>query len=295
MSYQFGSATSLSDLLGALKTACVDGGWTVSGDVVSKGDCFVGFTLTPDYIEALVGLGSAAGVVQTPAPSAVRLRSVTTTQSLDFPVAWFSHVFDTEVYFFVRYGVDRFAYVAFGQSPVPGLPGKGVWISGYAVGTVVSGLTYNSAPPYDAVHQNGSGIMSAGPFWCVTPSSNVNSYVHHGLDGAGWSGIITGVASANRIAGYLFSAQPSAWNSEAVLLPFQVMVDRPADKRSFVAELVNARYIRINNLDPEAIITLGSDQWKVYPFYRKNAATPNGGQPLDNSGTFGWAIRYEAP
>jgi len=60
-------------------------------------------------------------------------------------------------------------------------------------------------------------------------------------------------------------------------------------------DLQNARTLRVDNYDPGQIITLGDDQWRIYPFYRKNAdqrdgTTSSGG---DHSGTMGWAIRYD--
>jgi hypothetical protein len=295
MPYAFGQANDMPSLLAALKTACVDGGWSVnSGTVLSSGDCHVNLIIHADYIEAAAGLGFTAGALVDPAPGSVRLMNVTDGQLFDWPVKWTAHVFDDEAYFFVNYGADRYAYVAFGQSPVPSLPGKGVWISGYPDDVPLDGVSYDSTPPYGALQQRGNFFASTGPFFCRQASSPTNSFLHHGLDGGGWSDA-TGdtVISANRTAGYLLASQPSAWNGEAVLLPMQPMMNRPANKRSIVADLSNARYIRIDSMDPETIITLGPDRWKVYPFYRKNAAVPNGDTQADHSGTFAWAIRYE--
>ena len=67
------------------------------------------------------------------------------------------------------------------------------------------------------------------------------------------------------------------------------------NKVRLVLEVRNARYMRIGNNDPEQVITLGPDRWKVFPFLRKNASVPDGGSVIDHSGTFGWAIRYDGP
>lgn len=59
----------------------------------------------------------------------------------------------------------------------------------------------------------------------------------------------------------------------------------------------NARLCRLDNLTPGSIVTYGADQWKVYPWLRKDATTRNGvnnnfGTPPNHTGTYGYAIRY---
>ena len=59
----------------------------------------------------------------------------------------------------------------------------------------------------------------------------------------------------------------------------------------------NARLCRLDNLTPGSIVTYGADQWKVYPWLRKDATTRNGKDnsrltPPNHTGTYGYAIRY---
>lgn len=89
--------------------------------------------------------------------------------------------------------------------------------------------------------------------------------------------------------------QPSVWNSEAVLLPIKAFIGRPSAKTSLGADMEFARRLRIDNLTPGDILVLGSDKWKIYPWYRKDVANRNGGIYANHSGTFGWAIRYQGP
>jgi len=56
--------------------------------------------------------------------------------------------------------------------------------------------------------------------------------------------------------------------------------------------MAHIRYVVIANLQPEDIITLGSDRWRVYPFFRKGAAFAPAGQ---DTGYLGMAIRYDGP
>ena len=88
---------------------------------------------------------------------------------------------------------------------------------------------------------------------------------------------------------------PNAFNGEAVMAPIQPYVGRGSNMISVVAQLRHARYLRIDYIDPGEIITLGSDRWKAYPHYRKNAAVPRGSRDGVDSGAFGWAIEYDGP
>ncbi len=57
----------------------------------------------------------------------------------------------------------------------------------------------------------------------------------------------------------------------------------------------NAKFIRINNYEPEQLIVLGNDKWMVFPFYKKNSESLGGTGISDHTGTFGWVIRYDGP
>ena len=82
-----------------------------------------------------------------------------------------------------------------------------------------------------------------------------------------------------------------------MLLPLRCYKERPSYKSSLIADLANARLVRINNLAPGDIVTLGAEKWKTFPWYRKDLSYPNGGVTgnYNHSGTFGWAIRYQGP
>ncbi|MGA7439509.1 MAG: hypothetical protein WBW32_15425 [Luteibacter sp.] len=305
MAHVTGPANSVAALITALGNACADNGWSFASNVISKGDCFVQLTDMATYLNALCGLGWSGSAITTPAPRAVRCTPATTLQAFDWPVTFHVHVFDHEVYFFVRYGVDRFAYLAFGQSPVPGLSatGKGVWITGVTSLDLSDNVVFSGAPPYASLPQSGFSQRGTGPFWVAGVGNGANSYVHHNLDGTPWTSASSGSttvadqsAKAVNRSGYLIANQPNTWNGESILAPIQVSVSRPSTKVSMLVDLEYARYFRMNNKDPEDIITLGPDRWKIYPFYRKNATNPNGGgTSSDHSGTFALAIAYDGP
>ncbi len=118
-----------------------------------------------------------------------------------------------------------------------------------------------------------------------------------GLEGVQWSSSYNfyNNVQAVRLIQPLISRQPSAFSSEAIFLPIQIAVPRASNKTSIVADVKNARYLRIDNYEPGQILTLGNDKWMVFPFHRKNITARNGGDYIDHTGTFGWVIRYEGP
>lgn len=205
----------------------------------------------------------------------------------------------------VNYDADAYQWMAMGKSSTPGLAGQGGWC-GASIGAFSA--SSSGTGPIE-ISSTGGGTSSfgvnyttAGLFWrhlgsASATSHAMNSWVNHGLDAHGWkfSADAFGAAIGINYMTKLLTLQPSVWNSEATLLPIRCMKERPAYKSSLIADIENARHIRIDNLSPGDILVLGSDQWKVFPWYRKNIIVRDGGTSIDHTGTFGWAIRYQGP
>jgi hypothetical protein len=163
--------------------------------------------------------------------------------------------------------------------------GGGGSSDGFSMPTVNGGVT------------NGDTSRGSPAFYATTGNLNAQtSYIHHGLDGGAWSGH---GALNDRAQGFsaivpLLGLLPNTWNGETVLLPFPIYIARSSgNKMSLVGNLKHLRHCRINFHNPGDIITLGSDQWKVYPWYRKNVSTPGSSGVSDShSGTVGFAVRY---
>jgi hypothetical protein len=236
---------------------------------------------------------------------------------ITYPCNWEFHGHAQEVYFIVNFAVDRYQFLAFGKSTVPGLPGVGTWI-GATVGTVLDelgGPAYSLTAPVSIFGYGGGGSYATGYQYITMSlfgqvySADENGmatpgYVHHDLDGYAWRVEPSSstsynpfgrqwIATTSGTGPYMF--QPSAWNAEAVLLPLRCYFRRPSSMLSLIVDCEHARLLRIDNLTPGDVLTLGSDKWKVYPWHRKNTAARNGGNYIDHTGTFGWAVRYLGP
>lgn len=314
MAYYSGVANSLANLKHSLLTSAQSDGWTLTGDVLSKAGVFFRILSSETNISCL---GCADNAVSTPAPGVVQigliyLRSGYTTREITFPCSYEIFGFAQELYMVVNYDVDTYQWMAFGKSTVPGLSAHGGWC-GATIGATIIGTSGSFTP--NPIFINAGGAMNSLD---VSGGGNYGNYsmttaaLFHGvgsglgfrnwhlnakLDGTDWL-----IGSTLDDAGVgvnplypLLAIQPSTWNSETTLLPMRAYATRPSNKLSMVADLDHARRVRVDNLSPGDILTIGPDKWKVFPWYRKDTAARNGGFKINHTGTFGWAIRYEGP
>jgi len=320
MALYSGSANSFEDLHSALVNAATLAGWTWADGILSKGAAYVrpfvsettstvqgpGLLIEGGTGKSGASLAGASGVC----PRFGRPGSNSRFADVVFPASYKIHAFTDpdEIYLVVRYSVDRFGYIAFGVSALP-LPGTGLWLTGSARGGYVTGTNsgYTMTPDSGGTGTGGGNANTQvnsglhGVFWGTSRSPGtlaaLQDCIHANLDGEGWSGkadqVSPGAFNAIRAAVPNVGRSPSLWNGESPLMPIQGHVWRASAKCSLVVDLRFSRYVRIDNYEPEQIITLGADEWIVYPFYLKNSAARDGGSQVDHTGTFGWAIRYD--
>lgn len=309
MAYYTGTANDLSALRQALIDACGLEGWAwdSGNEVLSKGTMFLRLQVVSGYMVLLGRTSATAGS----APSVVRIGQFDSTP-LTWPATYEIFVFAGEVYLVVNYGVDYYQWCAFGQSTVEGLPGSGMFFAASLGSTTPSNATSNAeriilGATFGGGASTGQDLACPALNWSTYTLSasflaSRNCFVHSNLDSAGWllgdagnESLRVGVGSVAPLIGIL----PNSWNSEAVLLPIRIHKHRPSYKVSMVADLEHARYTRVDNYMPGEIVTIGSDRWKVFPWYRRNVSTRNASATastiIGHTGTFGWAIRYEGP
>ncbi len=305
MAYFTGRVNTFADLLTAIRDACTGEGWTLSGNVLHKGNAYLSTTNPTDAIEYAGGTGiDGSNLLTGAAPGLVRTATIG-NQTLTFPVVYEAHIFTDpdEVYFVFNYNVDFYQYLAFGISSVPGLSGTGFWFgaSRTATGGNDSADRFNYIPngPWSVNNAGGAGGAVGRPLFYADQVTTVNSqatFIHHGLDGRSWS--TSSTSDLNQAWSFpalapLIGNIPNNVNQETPLLPYPVFVPRSSgNKVSMIADLKNIRHCRITFHDPGDIITHGAEQWKLYPWYRKNSAVPDGGNGISHSGTGGFAIRY---
>lgn len=312
MAYYSGYASSYPELLNQVVNACVDNGWNWSDSILSKNNAFVKVEVllsstNPSNgpgIRFQGGIGKSGSSLINPSSAIMRMgpfgAGSTIVPTPTFPIFYHIFVFDdpNEVFVIIKYDIDRFQFAAFGMSSIAGC---GLWLSAthglrYMTGSGSAGTGIQIAAISGGAYGSGGYVSSSGFMW---HSANLSVETHTQTvfieaDGIGWSHL-TAETPAQQTMRPLIERLPAAWSSESVLLPIQPVLVRASNKSSLVADIKNARYLRVDNHEPEQILTLGNDQWMVFPFHRKNVVARNGGNQIDHTGTFGWAIRYEGP
>lgn len=319
MPHYLGSAVDLTAIRTALVTACTSHGWTwdSGSGVLSKGTLHLHIALTDPDIHFTGRTSASAGAM----PNAVHMGRLLNnpgkpTFAPTYPAQYEVFVFDDpvdEVWMVINYDVDRYQWVGFGKS-VLSMPGTGMWVAAtIGLGYTTSDITTSViAGPFVITPTEGGAQRSAVSHYACgalawnsvnrsgTPQCMLDHYVHSDLDGHGWrvddNNLSTDLPGVRTIT-QLLNAQPSAWNTEAALIPARIYKVRPSFRLSLVADLVNVRHVRIDNYEPGQIIELGPDRWKVYPWHRKNLGARDGGgssiATIDHTGTFGYAVRYD--
>lgn len=294
MAYYTGTASSMADLLAAITSAATTNGWTWADSILFAGNCHVRLTASADNIEALAGLGKSGATITSPAPYPTYLMAVASAQPIVLPLTYHIFARAEEVYCLINFSTSYYITLGFGQSNLAGAPGTGVWVSGTAYTSIAGGggLSWSGGSLAGNYYSAGNNDGRTGLFMVYSGDGGAYSagcYVHHGL--TEWSGGATDMAKTyGGIKQLNLLDNPSVgWNAQTMLVPIQPFIDRGSSKVSIVADLLHARYVRLDNLEPGDAITLGPDEWRVFPVYRKDAAARDGGGT--HSGTYGYAFR----
>lgn len=295
MAFVTGTANTLADLLTAIQTACTSNGWTLSGSVLHKGTCYAEVKITGAFITLRAGRGIDGSNNLTGATSeaVANLGIVCMSKAFSFPMTYFAHVNTApdEVYVVVNYGTIYYQTLGFGQSVMPGLgaSASGNWYCGPTVsGNNHLGFNGKQQAEYAAAGYSNFSLFCR-EYGARYPGYADSQGVDHGLDGSGaaWR---TGGCAYDWAS--IYWRQPSQWNQDSILIPIRVYTSRPSGFLSPVLECANARQVNIANLADQQIITLGSDRWKIYPWWSRGTSNT---RATADSGLGGHAIRYDGP
>ena len=302
MAYVTGTANTIGEVTNAIISACTANGWTLTAaDVISKGDAFI--KITTDATNVMVvfraGTGYSAGALVSPCPKDCYLSKVLTSEILVFPIIYYINIKDYEVYVLCNWGTDKWTSIGFGISKIPGAPATGVWISGVGKIVQTGGIFSWAEGCHNSGYSSSGYAVVCGLFTRTTHNANLAAstdsggcYVHAGFPD--WTDDINGpiTLSASRQLNYIDNPSINP-TGQTVLVPIQPYIDRGSSKKSIIIDLLHARYVRLDTLNAGDIVIFGSDRWKVYPLYKRDAVNRNG--VTNTSGTFGYAIRYDGP
>lgn len=312
MAFVTGNANSLADLLTAIRNACTANGYALNGNILSKGTLHVSMEIVSSQLRVTGGTGRSGTTLLGPGPQYSKI-GPTGLNDMTFPITYHIHIMTApdEVYVMINFNAVYWNFIAFGQSDHPGLAatgGTGNWygathsqnasMGGLIVVSPTSGGGYTNQSGYNGM-KTGAGLFNGTSGW-VANQYSTNCLIHSGLNPVGGWSEVASVSNPYYTEAINFqrpqlSYLPNAWNAQTVLVPICVTSSAASSKYQVVAELRHARYMRNDNYNDIDIITIGSDQWRVYPFFRKDSSARDGGNGVGHSGTLAHAIRYDGP
>jgi hypothetical protein len=293
MPYQTGTANGPADLLDKLRIFAEARGWTTNrndlgttGELcLAKGAQFVNFDCDADDIFARGSTGFDGGLAWNAQPG----HSSVDAQSNNMPGPFAAYHFfaganPDYVYAVVETVAGIYKHLVFGQLVKTGA---------YTGGAFVDTVYWEYSPTYV---NTASAPFHAYLFDAEVHSSyQLNGQIRADIDGFTnrWYRFYLNEDSLQArgngrggLTDSLFKRNPNSYNALTVLLPIYVMVYRPGGTYSPIGTVPDLRQVNIANLAPGATISIGGQDWMIFPAVQKRGAA---GTP--NSGDYGYAYR----
>lgn len=329
MAYQTGTAASLSALRTQIRSFLSTAGLTVTaGDVIHDGaNLYIALAYNAnkhessyDTLDLTIGTGESSGSLTGGNGETYELRErfgQTTTDGdvvVGFPITYhlFYHAASNNFAAVIVHNTAFIQWLGFGEIDKLGTWTGGVW-AGASFGAFYSTGTSQNIYQTDLCYMNASGIRANGyGFWLGTDGStatnNGNMTLRCDIDGTAgdWldnSEDNTPSMSGSRLNTYHRWLGLSDFNAKAHLTPILVAVQRASSKLTVAGSVPFARHVYVKNHAIGDIITLGADQWMLFPHIRwtdHDISLPTDGQVVSagtrfSSGNYGFAIAYDGP
>ena len=97
----------------------------------------------------------------------------------------------------------------------------------------------------------------------------------------------TGINRSNGLIYPLMEVGYQRWNLRTPPWPMMYFANRDSSLRSPIGRMPNIRAVNVRNFFPGEIITIGADEWQVFPVFQKQLAAVAAGVP--SSGLYGYA------
>ncbi len=294
--YETGVASDPTDLLNKLRTFLASHGWTasvpLSGDVVlHKGAIFAGVDATATVWNTRGCLSFDAGLAYNAQPNNSAL-----THDMNLGAGPF-----TAYHFFAGdEGGQEYAHVACEISA--GL------FRHWALGSLVKSGTYTGGVYTDSTYLDTStnviNSSGSGEHRHICDSANTTKegahiWIDYDAKANNWQQLraydqTTSTACLGSTRGQslhigLIAIGFQQWNLRTILFPMHYFANRASSLRSPIGRIPHMRALNIRNFFPGEIITVGGDDWMVFPVFQKQLTTP--GNTVPNSGLYGYAYR----
>jgi hypothetical protein len=320
--YETGTATSPLDLLSKLRTFALANGWsennysartTGTGQAlqINKGGNFVTFrtdisVVTGNNPTPYIGVYghtsySAGNTESQPGTSDVAGTFQMWANGLPGPYQAYHFISGTELggeflHIIVEVTAGTFKHFGTGSIVKLGAITSGQWVHvsnwHYNATYIDNPLNGQHAWPFDgssySLAQSGGMRLradadAASPRWLDAGNDSASAWNNRHM-AAGprniWTSNVPGVVRN------LYQYAASALTGRNVLSPAYLMGERIGGLWNMLGYVPGVRWCNITNLSPNDVLTIGADQWKVFPVIRKNGIA---GQV--NSGVYGLAYK----
>lgn len=301
INYQTGVASSPLDLLQKFRTFLLAHGWASTtpsgGDYVLNnpdGDLYVGFDATSTDLLFRGALGANAGLSYDNQPN--NSGSTFTVNVGAGPyTAYHFFVGDEDgrdyAHAVVEISALHYRHMVFGQLIKAGTYDGGVYCDATRFDLSSGLINAPTAVHHTVICDTIQSVSQAGHIrvdydgkvnnWCRLRDSAANP--------GGDTNAALGSVRTNGIDEPLFAAGVQQWNLRTPMWPLNYFVQRPSSLRSPVGRIPHMRYMTIRNFTPGETITIGGEQWMVFPFHRRqvDAVAAN----VASSGVYAYAYR----
>ena len=308
MAYYSGQAASFAALKSSIEAALSAEGFSASNGVYNKAGSFVKFSNYPDQLSLEMGRAQSGSDVDDAPILGSEIAGVSMVDPLgntiNYPLNYEIYAYNNplEIYIIINYNTDFYQHMGFGQSGIPSVTGGGHWFTAM----FRSSSFTNFATNHDI--RGGNGITSVFsntgsnriqfPYF-LTPAavSQANAHYYTEIDTPGWTKELA-LTQSDVGHGYIYNCLPNLLNDATVLLPHYIVQNVLQDNSSSknwtpVHRFNNLRITRNDFILPGQTITYGTEQWKVYPFFRRDLDDRNMAADVysDHSGTNAFALR----
>ena len=308
MAYYSGQAASFAALKTSIETALSAEGFSASNGVYNKAGSFVKFSNYPDQLALEMGRAQSGSDVDDAPILGSEIAGVSMVDpqgnTINYPLNYEIYAYNNplEIYIIINYNTDFYQHMGFGQSGIPSVTGGGHWF------TAMYPSSSFGLPSMNHDLRGGNGITSVSsspdanriryPYF-LTPnnSSQSNSKYYTEIDGPRWTKEFA-FPQLEVGHGYIYNCLPNVLNDATVLLPHYIVQEVLQDNSSSknwtpVNRFNNLRITRNDFILPGQTITYGTEQWKVYPFFRRDLDDRNTSASTftDHSGTNALALR----
>lgn len=314
MAFETGTATSVTDLVQKLATFLTSAGWTINRNAAESSNWWVNAQKGSDLFLNFVA-NVATGTSSNPGPyldvygatsynsgaaSSAQPNTSSKVSSNKMPGPFTAYWFfegDDYVHIVVEVESGRFRHIHGGTIE------KVCTLTGghYVMGTNVY---YSSTTP-----SNPASNVNTYPWEAQNSPSNANyCYLRADAgDGVRWFTNYSSGTTGTRISGgvkgttnnaslfilgleaHLFSLTPNDTNGITPLVPINVIVEKASGMFSFLGQPKDVRRVSMRNYTGGDIITIGSDEWYVFPWTVRSETVNDA--TTDKSSYFGFAYK----